>query len=44
MAEQLAEKPLVPRYLIVWVLMIVILVFGAYGIGFDATQFIYNQF
>jgi D-alanyl-lipoteichoic acid acyltransferase DltB (MBOAT superfamily) len=43
-AEQLAEKPLVPRYLIVWVLIIVILVFGAYGIGFDATQFIYNQF
>ena len=25
-------------------LFIVILVFGAYGMGFDSSQFIYNQF
>jgi hypothetical protein len=24
--------------------VVVILLFGAYGVGYDATQFIYNQF
>ena len=31
-------------YSLMALLLIVILVFGAYGIGFDSSQFIYNQF
>ena len=31
-------------YSVIAVLVTVILIFGAYGIGFDAGQFIYNQF
>ncbi len=42
--EQLAAKPAAVRYLAVWALIAAVLVFGAYGIGYDATQFIYNQF
>jgi hypothetical protein len=26
------------------VLIVAIMLFGAYGIGYDASQFIYNQF
>ena len=32
------------RHCLLAVLLIVIVVFGAYGEGYDATQFIYNQF
>ncbi|MBQ9890591.1 MAG: MBOAT family protein [Firmicutes bacterium] len=42
--EMLAEKPAVPRYICIWLLLAAVLVFGAYGIGYDAAQFIYNQF
>ena len=42
--EKLAAKPLPVRYALYWVLFVSILVFGAYGIGYDASQFIYNQF
>ena len=42
--EQIAGKPVVIRYIIWYGLFIAILVFGAYGIGFDSSQFIYNQF
>jgi D-alanyl-lipoteichoic acid acyltransferase DltB (MBOAT superfamily) len=45
---KLAEKPVVMRYavryLAYYVLIISILVFGAYGVGYDSSQFIYNQF
>ena len=28
-----------------WIaLLLAVVVFGAYGVGFDANQFIYNQF
>ena len=42
--EQLATKPLTVRYLSYFVLIISILIFGAYGVGYDASQFIYSQF
>jgi hypothetical protein len=25
-------------------LLLIVLIFGAYGIGYDSSQFIYNQF
>lgn len=42
--ERLWRKPLTVQYLAVFLLVFAILVFGAYGIGYDASQFIYNQF
>ncbi|MBQ6540811.1 MAG: MBOAT family protein [Oscillospiraceae bacterium] len=38
------NKPYFAFYNVMAVLLVVILVFGAYGTGYDATQFIYNQF
>ncbi len=40
----LSGKPPVLRYGILWALILIVVVFGAYGIGFDASKFIYNQF
>ena len=37
-------QSLVVQYLISIVLLVMILVFGIYGQGYDATQFIYFQF
>ncbi|MFA6939616.1 MAG: MBOAT family O-acyltransferase [Clostridiaceae bacterium] len=37
------QKIFVP-YLVYYALLIFILIFGAYGIGYDSSQFIYNQF
>lgn len=42
--EQLARRPLFVRCAATGALLIAILVFGVYGIGYDANQFIYNQF
>lgn len=42
--EQLSSKPYWVRYSLIAVLFIVVLVLGAYGIGYDSSQFIYNQF
>lgn len=42
--EQLATKPLTVRYLSYFILIISILIFGAYGVGYDSSQFIYSQF
>ena len=36
--------PLVPRWILYFVFLYVILIFGAYGPGFDASAFIYFQF
>ena len=41
--ERLAEKPVL-LCLCLCALTVAILLFGAYGIGYDASQFIYNQF
>ena len=38
------EKPFAARYAICFLLFTVILVFGAYGIGYESGQFIYNRF
>lgn len=40
----LAEKPQVVHYAVYYALTISILLLGAYGVGYDASQFIYNQF
>lgn len=42
--EKLERQPVFVRYASVYGLILEILVFGAYGVGYDATQFIYNQF
>ena len=42
--EWLYERTAAVQYLVVFALLFAILIFGAYGIGYDANQFIYNQF
>ena len=46
--DKIAQRPRTVRYalnsLAYYALIIAILVFGAYGIGYDSSQFIYNQF
>ncbi len=38
------EQPLAVQYIIVAVLLVMVIVFGVYGEGYDAAQFIYFQF
>lgn len=42
--ERLWKKPVVVRFLVYYVLIFAIVLLGAYSIGYDASQFIYNQF
>ena len=43
--DKLEKKlPMPARWGLFTVLLLVIVVFGAYGLGYDASQFIYNQF
>ena len=42
--EKLWNKPVVTRYAVIFALLVVVLLFGNYGIGYDAGNFIYNQF
>jgi hypothetical protein len=42
--EVLSQKPAVVWYGTMAVMFLVIIVFGAYGVGYDSSQFIYNQF
>lgn len=42
--EYLAQKPYPARYAVFAALFFSVVLFGAYGIGYDASQFIYNQF
>lgn len=42
--ERLATKPVAVRYVLTYGLIVCIVVFGAYGTGYDSSQFIYNQF
>lgn len=42
--EKIASKPAALRYSVYILLFFSILILGAYGIGFDSNQFIYNQF
>ena len=41
--ERLYDRPIL-SWCVFGTLFILILLFGAYGIGYDASQFIYNQF
>lgn len=42
--EQIGRLPYVVKLCIWYGLFLAVLIFGAYGIGYDASQFIYNQF
>ena len=42
--DALYAKPAVCYFGVMAVLFIAIIVFGAYGIGYDASSFIYSQF
>lgn len=42
--EKLQQKPMVLRHALVFLLLVVVLLLGNYGIGYDAGNFIYNQF
>jgi len=42
--EKLAAKPVPVRYAVVYGLFLCTLIIGAYGVGYDSSQFIYNQF
>lgn len=41
--ELLWSKPLL-RYVLICALLLIVLLMGSYGIGYDASNFIYNQF
>lgn len=42
--EKLSMKPVFIRYAAYFVAFLAILIFGAYGVGYDSSQFIYSQF
>ena len=42
--EKIAQKPYPLRFAIWYGLFLAVLLMGAYGVGYDASQFIYNQF
>lgn len=42
--ERIAAKPYPVRFVLWYGLFLAVLLTGAYGIGYDASQFIYNQF
>lgn len=42
--EKLAARPIIIRYAAYFMLILAILLFGAYGVGYDSNQFIYSQF
>lgn len=42
--EKIQKKPFWVRGVVWYGLFLTVLLFGAYGIGYDASQFIYNQF
>ncbi|MFR1518034.1 MAG: MBOAT family O-acyltransferase [Clostridia bacterium] len=42
--EKLYRRPLPLQSAAVALLLLAVLIFGAYGIGYDSSQFIYNQF
>ncbi len=44
MREKLAGRHLLLRYTAYFVLFLAVLLFGAYGIGYDSNQFIYSRF
>ncbi|MBQ9030455.1 MAG: MBOAT family protein [Parasporobacterium sp.] len=41
---KLQKIPWMVRYLLIFLLLLAVILFGSYGIGYDASNFIYNQF
>ncbi len=42
--DKLSSRPMLVRYAACFLLFLVTLIFGAYGIGYDSNQFIYSRF
>ncbi|MCL2254259.1 MAG: MBOAT family protein, partial [Lachnospiraceae bacterium] len=42
--EWVSKKPYWVKFAFWYGLFLAVIIFGAYGIGYDASQFIYNQF
>lgn len=42
--DRIAVMPTVWRHVLISAMLIAVILFGAYGVGYDASQFIYNQF
>lgn len=42
--DMIFAAPEIYRYAVPFVMILAVIIFGAYGIGFDQSQFIYNQF
>ena len=42
--EALAARPEALQYAVILLIFFCVIIFGAYGVGFDSNQFIYNQF
>ncbi len=42
--EKIAARPMVIRYATYFVIFLAVLILGAYGVGYDSSQFIYSQF
>ena len=42
--KALAQKPALLRYALIFTMFLVVILMGRYGIGYDASNFIYNQF
>ena len=42
--QLLAQKPALMRYSLIFALFLIVLLMGSYGIGYNASNFIYNQF
>ena len=42
--ERLYKQPAMVRYSLLFVLLVIVILMGSYGIGYDASNFIYNQF
>ena len=42
--ELLHNKPAALRYCLIFGLFVIVVLMGSYGIGYNASSFIYNQF
>jgi alginate O-acetyltransferase complex protein AlgI len=42
--KKLVKRPILLRYAVYFGLFLAVLLFGTYGVGYDASQFIYSQF
>ena len=42
--DYIASKPYPVRFIVWFGLFVIVLLMGTYGIGYDSSQFIYNQF